>query len=74
MSIIKMKMAHMMLPSSNRISPEQEVSPPTTSFYLFSRENVVAAEYLAKGYTLSDDILKRAIEIDRAYLIPQRIM
>lgn len=27
--------------------------------------NVVAAEYLAKGYTLSDKVLERAIEIDR---------
>lgn len=25
---------------------------------------IVAAEYLAKGYTLSDSVLSRAIEID----------
>lgn len=28
------------------------------------RDGTVAAEYLARGYTLSDQILQRAIEID----------
>ncbi len=32
---------------------------------------LVAAEYLAKGYQLSDQILQRAIEIDSASLLPR---
>ena len=33
----------------------------------------VAAEYLAKGYTLSDQILQRAIELDKQHGISNKI-
>ena len=34
----------------------------------------VAAEYLAKGYTLSDQILQRAIELDQQHGISNRFL
>ena len=35
---------------------------------------VVAAEYLARGYTLSDQILQRAIELDQQHGISNRFL
>jgi hypothetical protein len=40
-----------------------------SKFALILIEYAVAAEYLARGYTLSDDILRRAIDIDSKRLI-----
>ena len=34
----------------------------------------VAAEYLAKGYTLSDQILQRAIELDQQHGISTKFL
>jgi formate dehydrogenase assembly factor FdhD len=65
MKIIPQVQAHM----SNQTNLVQEVSvyliPLDTKLILFP----VAAEYLAKGYSLSDHILQRAIEIDSEYRI-----
>ena len=37
-------------------------------------DSIVAAEYLARGYTLSDSILQRAIEIDTEKGISSRFL
>ena len=55
-------------PSTRPTSLGQEVSSDGVFYvylldYLFNTAKV-AAEYLARGYTLSDGILQRAIEID----------
>jgi len=54
--------------TNNPTSPEQEVSLGT--FYFITLSHVllpVVAEYLAKGYKLSDQILERAIDMDSTY-------
>ncbi len=49
---------------SNPTSLGPEVRYHFPLFLIVHRLLPVAAEYLAKGYTLSDQILQRAIEID----------
>ena len=49
----------------------QEVSPLPLIFASLTKLFVVAAEYLAKGYVLSDQILNRAIDIDKKQGISQ---
>lgn len=44
--------------------PEVSQLPLFTAFHIDTLFSSVAAEYLARGYTLSDSILQRAIEID----------
>jgi hypothetical protein len=51
--------------SNSQTSLELEVCMPSLSWtYILTHLCIVAAEYLAKGYKLSDHILQRAIEID----------
>jgi len=59
----------MRTPFLNLISLEPLVCLSTVSACLCSSMSV-AAEYLAKGYTLSDQILQRAIDLDSAFLNP----
>lgn len=69
MPIIMMSRSLIALTSSSRTSREPVVS---TALMLATRirlsaSPLVAAEYLAKGYKLSDHILLRAIEIDSTH-------
>ena len=50
--------------SSNLTSPELLVSNPPMAPFCLNVSPLVAAEYLAHGHMLGDQILQRAIEID----------
>ena len=59
-------------------SHAQAVRPLFLPISLFAHLNTtiqsVAAEYLARGYTLSDQILQRAIELDQQHGISNRFL
>ena len=52
-------------PSPHTVHPIEQTDKPRTA---------IAAEYLARGYTLSDSILQRAIELDNQKGISKRFL
>jgi len=69
--------AHLTVTSDTADSDEGEPQPPTPRASLDQTDKpraAIAAEYLAKGYVLSDQILQRAIELDKKQGISKRFV
>jgi len=69
--------AHLTVTSDTVESDEDEPQAPTPRASLDQTDKpraAIAAEYLAKGYALSDQILQRAIELDKKQGISQRFL
>jgi len=69
--------AHLAVTSDTDESNEGEHQPPTPRASLDQTDKpraAIAAEYLSKGYVLSDQVLQRAIELDKKQGISKRFV
>ncbi|KAF9782512.1 hypothetical protein BJ322DRAFT_1076396 [Thelephora terrestris] len=69
--------AHLTVASEEVESDDEESRPPTPRASLDQTDKpraAIAAEYLAKGYALSDQVLQRAIELDKKQGISKRFL